>query len=169
VCEQLLQKTVCFLPSWTLPSKEATGTSGRGRRTGPDHSELCRSVLSQGSGISGGFNWLSKFLETSPLAPALTALSKAPSFHSPVELFSSPMFWLMGSPDTSPTSYSSWPSSPQGHTADSWPMCPPGPLCPLLICFPAARPWCTALSWLSGRTLYLLRFLLVLSSRFLRF
>lgn len=161
---------VCFPPSWTLTSKEVTVTSGRGRRIGPEHSEVCCCVLSRGSGISGGFNWLSEFLEISPLALAPSALSTAPSFHSPVELFSSPVFWLMGSADTSPTSYSSWPSSPQGHTADSWPTCPPGPPCPLLqICFPAVRSWCTVSFWLGGRTLYLLRFLLVLSFSLLRF
>lgn len=146
-----------------------TGTSGRGRRTGPDHSEVCCCVLSQGSGISGGFNWLSEFLEISPLALAPSALSTAPSFHSPVELFFSPVFWLMGSADISPTSCRGWPSSPQGHTADSWPTSPPGPPSPLLqIRFPAVRSWCTALFWLAGRTSCLLRFLLVLSSSFLR-
>lgn len=127
-------------------------------------------MLSQGSGISGGFNWLFEFLEISPLALASSALPTAPSFHSPVELFFSPVFWLMGSADTSPTSYRGWPSSPRGHTADSWPTCPPGPPSPLLqICFPAIQSWCTALFWLGVRTLCLLRFLLVLSSRFLRF
>lgn len=170
VCKQFSPKTVCFPPSWMPTSKEVSVTPGRGRRIGPESGEVCWGGLPQGSGFSGGFNWLSEFLEISPLALAPSALSTAPSFHSPVELFSSPVFWLTGSADASPTPDSSWPSSPQGHTADSWPRHAPGPPCPLLqICFPALRSWCAVLFQLGGRTLDLLRFLLALSFSFLGF
>lgn len=57
----------------------------------------------QGGGIAEGFNWFSKLLEMSPLGSGTSVLSAAPSFHSPVELCSSLVFWLMGSANAFPT------------------------------------------------------------------